>query len=790
MKTIHLIPNAHLDPVWLWDWREGANEAIATAQSVLDLMDRYRQLTFAHGEANFYEPILRYRMDLIERIKRYIAEGRWEIVGGNYVQGDDNYPETATMLQQFRTGKAFFKRHFGVDVDVAWSADSAGHAAGLPNILSHEGFKYFGFSRPPESSLHLPNHSFCWRGLGGAEILCVRGAIGYQTERTNMAEAIQAILDAHADCPQDNLFLPMGLGDHGGGPSARNVEDAIAYADVHPEIHLVFSTFKRLFHALDAEKAKLPTVEGELNFYFRGVYFNNAPIKHAFRDVEGAVQKAERTCAVVGLLLGQTQPTDFSEEWKGLLFNTFHDILPGDSIDRVNQEQLRWMGAVRHAAEVKEYDALTRLGAALAMPVPPPEQPDKPSRVPFLAFNPTPYPFCGLVELEAALDYRPIWEFYGHPEQVCADVRDELQQIIPSQSIETEHCYLRSLPWRSRQLFRLEIPPFGYRRLTVGSAMRNEMPSRDGDCTSIDDHTIRSGELTCRVNSDRILLEHQGKPVTGPSGISLATYADRFGSWGDMADGEESNLCPDFLYRWRVVETDILENGPLRARLLAVFKGGQSEARLLLSVTAGRPELDIQASIQWNERDARLRLCLDAVSDVTCQTIGGYITRDIMGDMPCGRWCHTAGWGFASDHLSSVTRLQDAFCVNVLRGAIACTDAENTGRDFPERTVTDAGLQSFHCVFTSCPETAPAIASALEFPPMLLMHWPHDGLSNLPADFAASSPELVLLALKPLSENCLEATLQNCSPNPLHAAFAGQAVDLEPWEITEVIAKL
>ncbi len=782
MKTIHLIPNAHLDPVWLWDWREGSNETIATAQAVLDLMERYPQLTFAHGEATFYEPLLQYRMDLVERIRRLVAEGRWEIVGGNYVQSDDNFPETATMLQQFRVGKAFFRKHFGVDVDVAWSADSAGHAAGLPDILSHAGFKYFGFSRPPEPSLHLPNHSFLWRGLGGAEILCVRGAIGYQTERNNMAEAIQSILEAHADCPQDNVFLPMGLGDHGGGPSARNVEDAMAYAASHPEIRVEFSTFKRLFHALEAEKAKLPVVEGELNFFFRGVYFNNAPIKHAFRDVEGAVQKAERTCAVVGRLLGQ--PTDFSDEWKGLLFNTFHDILPGDSIDRVNQEQLRWMAAVRHAAEAKEYDALTRLGAALAMPVPPPEQPDKPSRVPFLAFNPTPYPFNGLVELEASLDYRPLWEFYGHPEQVCADVRDENQRVIPSQNIETEHCFLRSLPWRFRQLFNLEIPPFGYRRLTMGSAMQKDTPTPEGNCAAADDHTLRSGGLTCSVTDERILLEYNGKPVTGPSGITIATYADRFGSWGDMADGEESNLCPNCLYRWRVSETRILENGPLCARLLAVFKGGQSEARLLLGVSSGRPELDIQATVLWNERDVRLRLCLDPVSDVTCQTIGGYVTRNILGDIPCGRWCRTSNWGFASDHLSSVARLQDAFCVNILRGAIACTDAENTGRDFPERTVTDAGRQSFRCVFTPFPETVPAIASALEFPPMLMMHWAHEGIGDLPADFAASTPELALLALNPLLENRLEATLQNCSPKPLHATFAGQALDLAPWEIT------
>ena len=783
MKTIHLIPNAHLDQVWLWDWREGFNEAIATAQAVLELMERYPQLTFARGEANFYEPLLKYRPDLVERIRRLVAEGRWELVGGNYVQGDDNFPETATMLQQFRIGKAFFKGHFGVDVNVAWSADSAGHSAGLPDILAHEGFKYFGFSRPPEFAMHLPNHSFVWRGLGGAEILCARGAIGYQNERGNLAEAIESILEIHKDSPQENLFLPMGLGDHGGGPSARHVEEALEYAACHPEIRVEFSTFARLFKALEAEREALPVVDGELNFFFRGVYFNNAPVKHAFRDVEAAVQRAARTCAVANRLLGDTTPTDFTEEWKGVLFNTFHDILPGDSIDRVNQEQLRWMGAVRHAAEEKEYDALTRLGAALEMKVPPPEHPDKPCRIPFMAFNPTPYPFKGLVEFEAALDYRPLWDFYGHPEHVCADVRDERQQVIPSQNIETEHCYMLSLPWRRRELFELEIPPFGCRRLTIGTVERKDDRPPVGDCAAIDSYAIRNEALTCRVANDRILVERHGKSVTGPSGITLATYADRFGSWGDMNCGEESAVCPDCLCRWRVKQTRILESGPLRARLMVILAGGKSEATLVLGIAAGRPELDIQATVLWQERDARLRLCLDAVPSVTCKITGGHVTRTVLGDVPCGRWFRTPNWGFASDHVSSVARLQDAFCINLLRGTIACTDAENTGRDFPERTVTDAGRNSFHFVFTPCPDDAPAIASTLEFPPILMMHWPHGGASELKADFAATSSDVELLDMRQLPDGRMEATLQNSSPNPLSASFAGHRLEFEPWNI-------
>src|SRR5689334_720474 len=127
--TFHLIGNAHLDPVWLWDWREGLNEGIITTRTILDLMDEDRELTFIRGEAAQYEHMEVHAPDVFERVRNYIKAGRWDVVGGTYVQPDTNLPATETLLRHFMHSQEYFESRFGQRVHVAWAADSFGHSA-------------------------------------------------------------------------------------------------------------------------------------------------------------------------------------------------------------------------------------------------------------------------------------------------------------------------------------------------------------------------------------------------------------------------------------------------------------------------------------------------------------------------------------------------------------------------------------------------------------------------------------------------------------------------------------
>src|SRR5688572_12082654 len=127
LYTFHLIPNAHLDPVWLWDWREGLNEGIITCRTILDLMDENDDLTFIRGEAAIYQHIEQNDPQTFKRIRKYVDKGRWDVVGGTWIQPDTNMPATETLARHFTVGQKYFESRFGKRVRVAWAADSFGH---------------------------------------------------------------------------------------------------------------------------------------------------------------------------------------------------------------------------------------------------------------------------------------------------------------------------------------------------------------------------------------------------------------------------------------------------------------------------------------------------------------------------------------------------------------------------------------------------------------------------------------------------------------------------------------
>ena len=167
-KTVHLLPNAHLDPVWLWDWRDGLNEGVSTCRCMVRLMRKYPSLTFLRGEASIYEHIRQFDPETFEAIRELVREGRWEIVGGNYVQTDTNMPDTEVMMRQYRVGRAYFRKWFGVDVKTAWAPDSFGHAAGFPDIYRRSGFEYFAFTRGVRPLMpQTEKPVFRWKGVGG-----------------------------------------------------------------------------------------------------------------------------------------------------------------------------------------------------------------------------------------------------------------------------------------------------------------------------------------------------------------------------------------------------------------------------------------------------------------------------------------------------------------------------------------------------------------------------------------------------------------------------------------------
>jgi len=192
MISVHLICNAHLDPVWQWRWEEGASEALATFRNAVDILDEHPSLIFCHNEAFLYQWVERLDPALFDAIRRYVEAGRWAISGGWFIQPDVNLPGTESLIRSIAEGRRYFREKFGAAPRVAYNFDSFGHSGGLPQILRRAGYEMYVHMRPQANELALPADLYRWRGVDGTVIPAYRIAVGlYHTEHDNIEERLR-----------------------------------------------------------------------------------------------------------------------------------------------------------------------------------------------------------------------------------------------------------------------------------------------------------------------------------------------------------------------------------------------------------------------------------------------------------------------------------------------------------------------------------------------------------------------------------------------------------------------
>jgi alpha-mannosidase len=248
-------------------------------------MDEFPELTCIRGEAVIYEHIERHDPETFRRIKKQVAAGRWDIVGGTWLQADTNLPATETLCRHFEVGKAYFRSRFGKTPEIAWAADSFGHSAGLPEILTASGMKGIAFTRT--GGVVPPKPAFWWESPSGARVLAYRSAAGwYGCDREEMPKRLDCLLASSLKCDLENIGVFYGMGDHGGGPTRKMLRDINAWQAAHPEVTVVHSGLHRLFAALFKEASRkgdslFPVHRGELNFCLRGCYSSVAKFKYA-----------------------------------------------------------------------------------------------------------------------------------------------------------------------------------------------------------------------------------------------------------------------------------------------------------------------------------------------------------------------------------------------------------------------------------------------------------------------------------------------------------------------------
>lgn len=372
--------HAHLDVAWLWTLDQTRLKAARTFHNVLRLMEQFPEYHFTQSQPQLYDYVRQDFPDLFEAIKQRITEGRWEPIGGMWVEADCNLSGAESLARQFVLGRAFFCEHFGPDADspVLWLPDVFGYAWNLPQLIKEAGMEYFFTVKIGWNEYNrLPYDSFWWQGLDGTRVLThfsatpghAPGEISTYNAWATPDQIINTWRNFQQKDDQHELLTVFGYGDGGGGPTRDMLENLreMAHFPGMPQVRQTGAA--DFFRTMENESGnKLPTWNAELYLEFhRGTYTTQARNKRANRKTEFLLHDAEFLSTWATLLDNNYvyPATELKEAWQLTCLNQFHDIIPGSSIAEVYTESLTQYEAIRTIGETARDSALEALGSHL-----------------------------------------------------------------------------------------------------------------------------------------------------------------------------------------------------------------------------------------------------------------------------------------------------------------------------------------------------------------------------------------------------------------------------------------
>ncbi|MGI5959916.1 MAG: glycoside hydrolase family 38 C-terminal domain-containing protein [Massiliimalia sp.] len=341
--------HAHIDMNWMWGLPETVSVVIDTFQTMLNLMKEYPDFVFSQSQASTYEIIEKYCPSMLPEIRQRIQTGQWEVTASTWVELDKNMSGTESMVRHILYTKNYLSQLLGIqkdDIQLDFEPDTFGHSAHIPEILNQGGIRYYYHCRGYDK------HSiYRWKAPSGKEVLVFRepswylGPIHYDM-----------VLDVPSYCQDNHTPIMMkvyGVGDHGGGPTRRDIERIreMSRWPLMPRVR--FGRMIDFFKELEQNRDQYPVVDQELNFVFTGCYTSESRIKMANRVGEDRLYDGEALGAMARL-----QGADhlywkgYEQGWRRILFNQFHDILPGSGVTDTReyamgifQEALSYAGA-------------------------------------------------------------------------------------------------------------------------------------------------------------------------------------------------------------------------------------------------------------------------------------------------------------------------------------------------------------------------------------------------------------------------------------------------------------
>jgi alpha-mannosidase len=610
---LHMIGNAHIDPVWLWQWPEGYQEVRATFASALDRMDEYPDFVFTSDSIAFFAWVDEHDPPLFERIRARIADGRWQVIGGWWLEPDCNIPGGEALVRHALYGQRYLREKFGLTATTGANLDSFGHNATIPQLLAKSGMDSYVFLRPGPHELTLPGPIFWWQSPDGSRVLAYRIPHEYCSPGADLGNHVdKALAQLPAEPPELAVFY--GVGNHGGGPTKANL-DSIARLNATGGLPpLELSSLRSFFDSV-ARRDGVPAHAGELQHHGVGCYTSHSGIKRWNRRAENLLQRAEKWAVVAEALGGPAYPrAELEQAWKLLLFNQFHDTLAGTSIAPAYEDARDQLGHASSIASLAFNRAVQSIARRIDIPL------DERTH-PVVVFNPHPWPLRSDVELE----------FTGFANDEPRLVDDE-GRAVPIQRTRSKTTMSGA---RGRFVFCAEVPPLGYRV-----------------------YRLLPGGERCQTPVGQVSVAMRRAVVVD----------DRSDTWGHRVRAYDQEIG-----EFEVVSQRVIESGPVRTILRVDSRYGDSTLREDYVFSPNLPYVDVRITVDWREqlKLLKLRYAAGAAESATFEVPYGHIDRAADGDEQPGQaWVSMSGLAVLNDGKYGFDARDSEIGVSVVRSPV------------------------------------------------------------------------------------------------------------------------
>ncbi|MGD0740587.1 MAG: glycoside hydrolase family 38 C-terminal domain-containing protein [Terracidiphilus sp.] len=626
--TMHLSGDSHIDAAWLWPRSETVDVVKRTFSSALQLMHEYPGYTYTQSAAQYNDWLADKYPEMNADIKKRIEEGRWEVVGGMWVEPDLNIPDGESTARSILIGKRWYQQHYGVDVRVGWNPDSFGYNWQLPQIYKKSGIDFFVTQKMSWNDINqLPFKLFWWQSPDGSKVLTYFPH-GYGNSNLSPVRLSSDLVAARTTAPGLTELMDLyGVGDHGGGPTRDVLDEGVRWMQpdkVAPKMEFgtaapYLETVKKQIapdsktwnyssiaggyqypSAPPAGEVSIPTWDDELYLeYHRGVYTTQANMKRNLREGPESALHAE-DYASLAWLDGDPYPGDeLTDAWKKITFNGFHDLAAGSGIAVIYRDAQKDFDQVRWETNEISAKALHTLAERIDT--------SAPGGVPVLVFNPLAWQRSGQVEVDAQLP----------APAASVAVLDAHGAVLPSQILSADaqtHTFHLLVEVR-------DLPPMGYEVLRVVPGKRTFVSD-----LKVDGTTLENANLRVVVDPKTGCITSLYDKKAGFEALAPGSCGNQLQAFKDLPKAYDAwNIDPGTLDQppallTQIDAVEVVEKGPMRGiiRVTRHWQGSKFAQEIILS--AGSDRAEVVNDIDWHETHVLLKVAFPLAASAPTAT--------------------------------------------------------------------------------------------------------------------------------------------------------------------------